>query len=210
VEGLLFISHGRDTAGQLRGIELVLRGGCRQVQLRMKGAAPAEVEAVARQALALCRAYGGELYIDDHVEVCRRIGARGVHLGKADMPVSEARRQLGGSYVIGGTANTLADIRRLAHDGADYTGLGPFCFTRTKENLSPLLGLAGYRRILSSLTTEGHGKPAIPVVAIGGITLADVPALRAAGIAGVAVSSAILSAPDPVEATAAFCAALRP
>jgi thiamine-phosphate pyrophosphorylase len=198
----------------------------------MKGAAPAEVEAVARQALALCKAYGGELYIDDHVEVCRRIGARGVHLGKADMPVSEARRQLGESYVIGGTANTLADIRRLSHDGADYTGLGPFCFTRTKENLSPLLGLAGYRRILSSLTpelpcagkehpaaelqvlasltTERHGKPAIPVVAIGGITLADVPALRAAGIAGVAVSSAILSAPDPVEATAAFCAALRP
>jgi thiamine-phosphate pyrophosphorylase len=177
----------------------------------MKGATAEEVKSVARRAIDICEAYGGELYIDDHVEVCRQVGARGVHLGKADMPVGAARRILGADRIIGGTANTIEDIRRLAGEGADYIGLGPFCFTQTKAGLSPLLGLAGYRRIAAALGyfAGGNSKSSLPVVAIGGITLADVPCLMATGVAGVAVSSAILSAPDPVEATAAFCAALR-
>jgi thiamine-phosphate pyrophosphorylase len=171
----------------------------------MKGATAVEVEKAARKAKILCERYGGALYVNDHVEVCLRVGAKGVHLGKSDMPVYEARKRLGQHFIIGGTANTFEDIRRLNGEGVDYIGLGPFRFTATKERLSPLLGLEGYQRISEQCRMEGI---TLPVIAIGGIVLSDVPAIKATGVSGIAISSAILGASDPVEETRAFCKAL--
>jgi thiamine-phosphate pyrophosphorylase len=206
VKGLLFISHPAENIGLLEGIEYALRGGCRHIQLRMKGAPAAEVEIVAWKAKALCQQYGGALYVNDHVDVCLQVGAKGVHLGKSDMPVCEARTKLGQDFIIGGTANTFEDIRRLNGEGADYVGLGPFRFTSTKEKLSPLLGLEGYQRILAQCRIE---EITLPIIAIGGIALKDIPLIRAAGVDGVAISSAILTAADPVGETRAFCDALE-
>ena len=84
------------------------------------------------------------------------------------MPVAEARKFLGEEYLIGGTANTMEDIRRLKQETADYIGCGPFRFTTTKKNLSPLLGLEGFRNIISGMREEGIR---LPVCAIGGITI---------------------------------------
>ncbi|MDR3126965.1 MAG: thiamine phosphate synthase [Tannerellaceae bacterium] len=206
MKGLLFISHPAENIGLLEGIEYALRGGCRHIQLRMKGAPAAEVEIVAWKAKALCQQYGGALYVNDHVDVCLQVGAKGVHLGKSDMPVCEARTKLGQDFIIGGTANTFEDIRRLNGEGADYVGLGPFRFTSTKEKLSPLLGLEGYQRILAQCRIE---EITLPIIAIGGIALKDIPLIRAAGVDGVAISSAILTAADPVGETRAFCDALE-
>ncbi|MDR1884527.1 MAG: thiamine phosphate synthase [Prevotella sp.] len=198
MNGLLFITHQSERYDYLQAVEIALAGGCRRIQLRMKDAAPQEVEKTGRRAKALCNRYGAELYIDDHVEVCKNIRATGVHLGKTDMPPSEARKLLGDDFIIGGTANTFEDIQRLKGEGVDYIGLGPFRFTTTKENLSPVIGLSGYRQIMEQCKEQGFH---LPVFAIGGITPDDIPDILSAGVSGIALSSAILRAEDPVEQT---------
>lgn len=177
---------------------MVLEGGCRHVQLRMKDATEAEVERTARQALRMCGDFGARLYIDDFPAVCRAVGAAGVHLGKTDMPPVEARKIVGDQAIIGGTANTFDDIAALHRQGVDYIGLGPFRFTETKKNLSPVLGLEGYRSIMRACREHGIG---LPVVAIGGIASADIPAILATGVSGIALSSSILAASDPTAET---------
>ena len=195
-----FITHQNERHSYLEGAYLALIGGCRWIQLRMKGATDEEVEPIARKLLEVCRDADATFILDDRVHLARKIGADGVHLGRADMPISEARRILGPDFVIGGTANTAADIRRIAAEGADYIGCGPFRFTTTKEKLAPTLGLEGYRRILSEMKADDV---CLPMVAIGGITLADVKPLTEMGI-GVAVSGAVLGAEKPVTMARKF------
>ena len=193
-----FITHFTETVSYLDSVRIALEGGCRWIQLRMKDAPEDEVRAAAGKALPLCRQYGATLILDDRVELVRETGADGVHLGLTDMPVAEARRILPrGQYIIGGTANTLEDIRMHAASGADYIGCGPFRFTTTKDpsRLAPTLGLEGYRRILDGMRREGL---ALPVVGIGGVTAEDMPALAEAGLSGIALSGSILRAEDPV------------
>ena len=198
MRGLLFITHQTAKYDYLQSVEIALKGGCRQIQLRMKDAAVTEVEKTARLAKALCDAYGADFFLNDYVDICLKVKAKGVHLGKMDMSPVEARTILGKKYIIGGTANTLDDVLRLCDEGVDYIGLGPFRFTETKKNLSPVLGLKGYRDIMK-LDIR------MPVLAVGGIKRADMPDLMRTGIAWVALSSAILEAENPVEETRFFC-----
>lgn len=201
-----FISHYTDTISYLRGIEMALAGGCRWIQLRIKkddaesmAGGQDYMETLRKTALAaqqMCREAHATFIIDDHVELVREIHADGVHLGKNDMPVSEARRILGSDFIIGGTANTIEDIRMHYRSGADYIGCGPFRFTTTKKKLSPVLGLDGYREIVSIMKAENID---IPVVAIGGITASDIPEIMQTGISGIAMSGSILRADDPVS-----------
>ena len=115
------------------------------------------------------------------------------------MPVSEARKILGPGRIIGATANTPADIMAAAGASADYIGYGPFRFTTTKKNLSPVLGLEGYRVAVAECRRLGI---TLPIVAIGGITAADIPAILSTGVSGIAMSGSIINAPDPEAATA--------
>ncbi len=195
---LQFITHRNGRYDEISGTRAVLEGGCRWVQLRMKDAPDEEVVRVGREVGRLCREYGATFLVDDRVHLVSELGADGVHLGKHDMPVSEARRLLPAGTIIGATANTFEDIARAAAAGADYIGLGPFRFTETKRNLSPILGLEGYRTIFERCREAGI---TLPVVAIGGITAADVAAILAAGATGIALSGALLSAEDPAEET---------
>ena len=191
-----FITHKNERFGYTDGARMALQGGCRWIQLRMKDTHDNEVRPVAHEIQQLCREYGAKFIIDDRVNLVREIGADGVHLGKNDMPVDEARRVLGSDFIIGGTANTFDDIERLARQGADYIGCGPFRFTTTKKNLSPVLGLDGYARLVSQMHEEGIR---LPIVAIGGILEEDIPDIMRTGVTGIAVSGAILNAYDPVE-----------
>lgn len=195
-ERVQFISHHNERYGYLDSIRLALEGGCRWIQLRMKGVGDDEVRPVAIVAQQLCRSAGATFVIDDRVELVKEIGADGVHLGKGDMPIEEARRRLGTDHIIGGTANTFEDVKAHYLAGADYIGCGPFRFTTTKEKLSPILGLEGYRNIVSRMVKEGI---AVPVVAIGGIETKDIPAILATGVTGIALSGVVLRAGDPVE-----------
>lgn len=196
---LQYISHFTPQISYAEGIRMALEGGCRWIQLRMKDAPAEEIIACAEEVLPLCRRHGAKFLLDDHVKLVRQLGADGVHLGKNDMPVDEARKILGPDIIIGGTANTIEDIIRLHKQGADYIGCGPFRFTTTKKNLSPILGLDGYKSIVLKMKELGID---LPIVAIGGITVEDIPAVMGTGVSGIALSGAILGAPDPVEMTA--------
>ena len=191
-----FITHYTDRYTYLDSVRIALEGGCRWIQLRMKEASPEEIIPIAKEAMAMCRKFGVTFIIDDHVELVKQLGADGVHLGKNDMPISEARRILGKDFIIGGTANTFEDVRIHAEAGADYIGCGPFRFTTTKKNLSPVLGLEGYTYIVSKMKAEGIN---LPIVAIGGITKEDIPSLMKTGINGIALSGSILRAENPIE-----------
>ena len=191
-----FITHYTDTIGYAESARLALEGGCRWIQLRMKEATDEEAEPVAREIQDMCRACDAYFVLDDRVELAKRLHVDGVHLGKLDMPVNEARVYLGEEFIIGGTANTLEDVMRLHRAGVDYIGCGPFRYTTTKKNLAPVLGVEGYRHIIDGMCEAGIN---LPVVGIGGVTLEDVPDLKAIGLNGIALSGSILRAENPVE-----------
>lgn len=191
-----FITHSNNRYGYVDGARLAFEGGCRWVQLRMKEATETEFMAAAAEIGRLCKEHGATFVIDDHVEWVEKTGADGVHLGKNDMPIDEARKILGNDKIIGGTANTFEDVERLYRQGANYIGCGPFRFTTTKKNLSPVLGLEGYQHIVDQMKSHGIN---LPIVAIGGILESDIKSILATGVSGIAVSGGILNAENPVE-----------
>lgn len=195
---LQFITHHTERYDEVSAAEAVLRGGCRWIQLRMKDAPAQAVVEAGRTIGEMCRNVGATFILDDHVELVVELQADGVHLGKNDMPVEQARRILGSDRIIGATANTFDDIRHAAAAGADYIGLGPFRFTATKRNLSPVIGIDGYRTIMERCRQEGIS---LPIVAIGGIVARDIEAIMSSGIGGIALSGALLQAPDTTEET---------
>lgn len=204
---LMLITHRTARYTETEEIQLALQGGCSWVQLRMKEGLDDDN---VREAVRLCEQVDGRdvvLCVDDHPEIALRQGANACHLGKLDMPVDQAWKLVdanldpGRVFYVGATANTFEDIRVAVSRGASYIGLGPFRFTGTKKNLSPILGLDGYREIIARCEDSGID---IPIFAIGGITLEDVGALMETGITGLAVSGAIVNEPDPAEATRRF------
>ena len=188
------ITHETDQFSYREGAFMALEAGCKWIQLRMKDVAVETVRQLAEELKKACENRHALLIIDDYVEVAREVKADGVHLGKNDMPIEEARKILGEGFIIGGTANTFEDVKRHYEAGADYLGIGPFRFTTTKKNLSPVLGLEGYRNIKQQMI---EADIILPAVAIGGITVEDIPAILATGIEGIAMSGAILQAHDP-------------
>lgn len=195
---LQFISHHTDSKSYLEGINDALTGGCKWIQLRMKGATDEEARPIAWKVKEWCRITCAVFIIDDRVELAKEVGADGVHLGKNDMPIAEARKILGSDFIIGGTANTFNDVKAHYEAGADYIGCGPFRFTTTKEKLSPILGLEGYQEIVTKMKAHNID---LPIVAIGGITRKDIPDILQTGVTGVAMSGSILRADDPANET---------
>lgn len=192
---LQFITHYNDRYSYIDSARLALNGGCRWIQLRMKGAEQALLETTAHELKSLCRMYGATLIIDDDVHLAKRIGADGVHLGKEDMPIEDARRILGDGVIIGATVNSFDDILRHIHGTCpDYFGCGPYRFTTTKERLAPTIGIEGYRSIMRDMRSANI---AIPLVAIGGIRKDDIPALLQCGVDGIALSGSILNSDNP-------------
>lgn len=190
-----FISHYSERYSYLDSIQLALEGGCSWIQLRMKDATDDEVRPIAVEAQKLCRAYGAKFIIDDRVLLVHELQADGVHLGKNDMPIREARQILGPDFIIGGTANTFEEAKAHYEASANYIGCGPFRFTTTKQKLAPVLGLDGYRQIIQQMRAADIN---IPIVAIGGITKDDIPAILQTGITGIALSGTVLRADDPI------------
>lgn len=195
MRAIQFITHETGSISYVEGARMALEGGCKWIQLRMKDASDDEVRKAAAEIQPMCKEHEAVFLLDDRVELAKELHADGVHLGKNDMPIDEARRILGEEYIIGGTANTFEDIQRIAAQGADYIGCGPFRFTTTKKNLAPVLGIEGYRDIIAKMRNAGIN---IPMVAIGGITPDDIDEILATGVQGIAVSGTVLNADDPV------------
>ena len=188
-----YISHGNTVEEQKQNCRDALEAGCKMIQLRFKNGSESEILELAKQLRTWCTDANACLIINDSIGIAKEIGADGVHLGLTDDSIAEARRILGPDKIIGGTANTLEDVLQRMEEQCDYVGLGPYRFTTTKEKLSPILGLEGYKRILSELTNR---QLSIPIYAIGGIVKEDVVLLTEAGIYGIAVSGMISNATD--------------
>jgi thiamine-phosphate pyrophosphorylase len=188
LEPLYYISQATVEKTHIDTIREALEAGCRLVQLRIKKKPEEEVLQQAMEAKALCDSFGARLIINDFPQVAAKLGAYGVHVGLVDMPVAEVRAIVGNNMIIGGTANTFEHIQQRVNEGAHYIGLGPYRFTLTKEKLSPVLGLEGYHRILEQCRAA---KISLPIVAIGGIGVGDVPVLFETGVDSIAMSAAL-------------------
>nr|WP_321570898.1 thiamine phosphate synthase [uncultured Duncaniella sp.] len=193
---LMFITHPSDRYSIAEEVQMVLEGGCKWIQLRIKDISDEEFRQTALEIIPLCKENEAFLVFDDRVELAMEMGVHGVHLGKNDMNPLQARETMGAEAIIGVTANTADDILRLKGWDVDYVGLGPFRYTTTKKNLSPLLGPDGYREVVNKVR---EADIPLPIVAIGGITLEDIPEIMATGVNGVAVSGSIINAPNPVS-----------
>ena len=167
---------------------LMFKNGIKWVQIRMKKASQAELQAEAAKAMEYARMFNGKLIINDSIEITRKVNAHGIHLGLQDTPAHEAREILCDGTIIGGTANTLEDIQLQVSRGVDYVGLAPFRFTNTKEKLSPVIGLEGYKKIMGQLKALNIS---IPIVAVGGIHDSDIKTILKTGVDGVAISGAL-------------------
>ena len=193
---LQYISQGNTIDEQLTNIQQALENGCKWIQLRFKKGNSEDTHTLAEAVKILCSEYQATFIINDNVPLAQKIDADGVHLGLKDMKISNAREILGSNKIIGGTANTLEDIRKQIKEGADYIGLGPYRFTTTKDNLSPILGLEGYQNIISKLKFE---EITTRIYAIGGIELEDVNPIIQTGSYGIAVSGIITQSDNKSE-----------
>jgi thiamine-phosphate pyrophosphorylase len=191
VDLIQYISVQNDFYSHCSGIEAACKAGITWVQLRLKDTSENDLLEQALQAKSICNDYNCTLIINDNPLLAQKINAHGVHLGKKDMPPLEARKILGPDKIIGGTANSFQDVLHLVLQGVNYIGLGPFRFTTTKKELSPVLGLQGYKDIL--LQCKQHNIQ-IPIFAIGGIQLPDIQPLMQTGIHGIALSGLLANA----------------
>ncbi len=171
----------------LRDIKMACQNGVDWVQLRMKNYPKDLVLATGMQAKKICDQFNAKLIINDYPEIAKYVEAHGVHVGKEDEPVCEIKKRYGNGLLIGATANTFEDIETAA-PFVDYIGLGPFRFTATKQKLSPILGIEGYKNILEKCNTVQID---LPIIGIGGILLEDLEGLKQTGLHGVAVSGLI-------------------
>jgi thiamine-phosphate pyrophosphorylase len=192
---LQYISQGESVEEQLYNIHKALDNGCDWIQMRFKNQKPKKTLVLAEAVKMLCKEYLATFIINDNVHLAQELDVDGVHLGLTDMSVKEARQILGKTKIIGGTANTFEDVLQRTAENCDYIGLGPFQFTATKQNLSPILGLEGYRSIMEQMKAKNIQ---IPIYAIGGITYENVESLMKTGIHGIAVSGLITQNKNPL------------
>jgi len=185
ISKLHYISQGATPSAHLENIQKACASGAELVQLRLKNIDEAVVLETAKKAREITGHFQTRLIINDNFKIAAEVKADGVHLGKSDTCPTIARKELASWQIIGGTANTLEDCQTLIAKKVDYIGLGPFRFTKIKDNLSPVLGEKGYLTILEELKTD------TPIIAIGGITLNDVLDIMITGVHGIAVSGEI-------------------
>jgi thiamine-phosphate pyrophosphorylase len=188
ISKLQFISPQPNDESFFELIESCCKNGIDWVQLRVKDTDVKVWTDIAKKCKTICNQNNAVFIINDNIEIAKNVNADGVHLGKNDISPSEARSYLGNGYIIGGTANSLEDIEKLVAQNVDYIGLGPFQFTETKKNLSPILGLEGYNEILNKCKLRNIH---IPIVAIGGIERKNFHELKETGIHGIAASGLI-------------------
>jgi thiamine-phosphate pyrophosphorylase len=187
------LSRGRS---HLEVARAALEGGADAIQIRDKSSTAYNLSCVAAEIQPIARKFGAALLVNDRVDVALISGADGAHVGQDDLPAREARRLLPRPRLIGVSASTREEAKRAQKDGADYIGAGPVFATSTKPDVGEPLGLERLAEIAASVT--------IPVVAIGGITVANVARVFEAGARGAAVVSAVVSAEDVTAAARAL------
>jgi thiamine-phosphate pyrophosphorylase len=193
---LHYVSQGNSVEQHLEGINKALKAGCKWVQLRLKEVNQSVYIAAGLQCRTWCSNHQALLTINDDPEVALAVSADGLHLGKNDCSPGVARQIVGPEMIIGATVNDWQDVLNLQGQPIQYLGMGPLRFTQTKKKLSPVLGLSTYRQLLQSMKAHAID---LPVLAIGGIGLDDIEALKKTGVYGVAVSGLLYKAKNTTD-----------
>ncbi|MCD6582768.1 MAG: thiamine phosphate synthase [Desulfuromusa sp.] len=180
----------------LEVIEELLQAGVRMVQLREKDLTAAELYPLAQELRSLTHRYKSLLLINDRVDLALAIGADGVHLGGHSLPIISARKILGSNYLIGASTHSAAEVKSAQNQGADFVTYGPIYFTPSKAAYGEPVGIESLRNICNTSK--------IPVYALGGIKANNTKEILQAGAHGVAMISALLSDPSPIQAYEKF------
>ncbi len=178
-----------------------IEGGASIIQYRDKHASSRKLFEDALQLRNLTRDAGALLIINDRADIALAVEADGVHLGQDDLSLAEARRIVGDTYIIGISATCFDEAVEAARQGADYIGLGPVFPTPSKDDAAPPIGLEGVAAVRKAVD--------VPIVAIGGITIDNIEGVVRAGSDGIAVISAVASAPDMVNAARTITEMIR-
>ena len=198
IEKFHFITHDIEQYTHIQQAQIACEAGAKWIQYRCLTKNDDELLKDINAIAEICDDWGATLIVTDHVQLNGKADIQGFHIEDMDADFRQLRELLGEAVTIGGSANTLEGLQRLADEGADYAGYGPFYETTTKPNDLPLVGLEGYRKTIPLLKTD------MPVLAVGGISIPDIEALMQTGIFGIAASSAINQATDMREAYLAF------
>ena len=172
-------------------VRLLTLGGASLIQLREKQQTAFQFYEHAKAAVSAAPKSGVLIIINDRVDIALASGAHGVHLGQDDMPPEAARRLLGPEAIIGYSTHSIEQAQKALTLSIDYIAIGPIFDTTTKSDTSPILGLEGLREVRKVVGD-------FPLVAIGGISLANAAAVLEAGADSVALISALLSARDRI------------
>ena len=190
----LYVCTDRDLMSSVtveESVEKAILGGAGVIQLREKDASGRSFLQIAESVHAITRRYGIPLIINDRVDIALAVGAEGVHLGQDDIPARDARRIIGPDMILGVSASSLEEARQAERDGADYLGVGAMNPTATKTDAD---------NVTVDVLKEIRAAVSIPIVIIGGINKTTIPLYKGLGIDGIAVVSAVVSAPDPEKA----------
>lgn len=192
---LYLVTDRNQTGGRdlLWVLERALEGGVRAVQLREKDLGGRELFVLAEKTKRLCERYQANLFVNDRVDVALGVDAEGVHLGGDSMPVRAARELLGAEKLIGVSTHSIKEAREAEQEKADFILFGPVYFTPSKAVYGEPQGLGRLKEVVEKIS--------LPVYAIGGIKPENIAEIKAAGVRGVALISAVLSASDPRAAT---------
>jgi len=176
-------------------IESAISGGASVIQLRDKNASLKETISLGKQLQHILTGKNTSFIVNDNIEAALALNADGIHVGQKDTPATVVRKKIGKNMILGVSVSSISQAIKAQEDGADYIGVGPLFLTSSKLDADPVLDLAELREIKGSIN--------IPVIAIGGITLENVP--EVAEIAdGIAVISAILRAENPEKTAMEF------
>jgi thiamine-phosphate pyrophosphorylase len=178
----------------------ILRGGCAALQLRDKSSSDGAFMQLGSAIVELCRQAGVPFIVNDRHWLAAELRAQGVHLGQTDAPIEQVRRQLPATCTIGLSTHTLEQALDAERRGAQLIGFGPVFATHSKLAADPVVGIAGLAAVCQRV--------AIPVVAIGGVTLARAAEIASARAPLAAAISALCAAHDPEQAARALHAAL--
>lgn len=206
IEKLHFITHDIDQLTHIQQAQIACEAGAKWIQYRCLTKNNDELLKDINVIAEICDDWGATLIVTDHIHLNGKADIQGFHIEDMDADFKQLRTQLGEAITIGGSSNTIEGLIRLAGEGADYAGFGPFRETTTKPNNAPLLGIEGYRKAVQTLNERNID---LPVLAVGGVTLEDIEALMKTGIFGIAASAAINQASNMSDAYLSFYDRIR-
>ena len=197
IEKLQFITHDIEQHTHIEQAQIACEAGAKWIQYRCLTKTDDELLEDINVIAEICDDWGATLIVTDHIHLNGKADIQGFHIEDMDADFKQLREELGEAITIGGSSNTVEGLLRIAAEGADYAGFGPFKVTTTKPNNAPLLGIEGYAKAMNVLKQQNID---LPVLAVGGVTLDDIDDLMKTGIFGIAASSAINQAENMREA----------